>query len=417
MGGSVLLQPPRLQVEPGREAGLEAVVRNLGNVVDQFTISVVGDTADWAEVNPPTLSLFPNAEDRVRITFRPPRSSQSRAGEVPFGVRVSSQEDPKGSVVEEGVIDVGTFFDVGAELIPQASQGRKRGRHEVAVDNRGNARLPVSLDAFDDDDFLDFDLDPPRLDTAPGTAAFSKLRVKARKGYWRGPVRTHPFQLVASSDGQVEPNAVVGTFLQKPRLPRWLPRAIMALLALGILAALAWFFLLKPTVQTAVKDAVEDEFAIQNAKNAAQDSQDAAQQEAINKLAEAANISVPTPPPTPAATDAEVAATSTDGRIEVTATAGTTRTGFFPVPSGRRLSVTDIVFQNPDGDAAQVTVLRGTAELMKLRAENFRDLDYHFVTPLVFNAGERLVLRIQCTSSSDGQCRIGIYYSGFFQAT
>ena len=53
----------------------------------------------------------------MNVRFAPPRSADVVAGQVPFGVRVFSSEDPSGSVVEEGVIDVAPFVDVTAEMV------------------------------------------------------------------------------------------------------------------------------------------------------------------------------------------------------------------------------------------------------------------------------------------------------------
>ncbi len=45
---------------------------------------------------------------------------------------------------------------------------------------------------------------------------------------------------------------------------------------------------------------------------------------------------------------------------------------------------------------------------MLLRLENFRDLDFHFVTPIVVGKGQQL--RLPC----DGPCEnAGLYYSGY----
>lgn len=417
MGVTAVLRAGVLRVEPGSEATLEVMVRNTGDIVDQFTISVVGDAAWWAAASPPSVSLFPGAEEVVRVTFRPPRSSKVPAGDVVFGVKVASKEDPDGSVVEESTIEVGEFTDVGADVIPSASQGRKRGRHRVAVDNRGNARAPVSLMGIDENEFLRFNFDPPDFDAEPGTASFAKLRVKAAKGFWLGSMRTHPFQVYVTSEG-MEPLAVTATFLQKPRIPRWLPRAILALILLGILGLLAWLFLLKPTIESSARDAaaeeIADEIAAQDEKNASQQAQLNQQAEAIESI-----TGQPLPSPSPITSD-NFLGDPFDGRLQVATSPGSSlssRITTHTVPDGQTLSVADILFQNPDGDSGVVRIFRGTNELMRLRAENFRDLDYHFVSPLRFGSGEQFRLRVDCDAAADGTCTIGIYFSGYLKAS
>ena len=48
---------------------------------------------------------------------------------------------------------------------------------------------------------------------------------------------------------------------------------------------------------------------------------------------------------------------------------------------------------------------------MVIGLENFRDLDYHFVSPLVIKSGEQLELQGDCTSPD---CTPGVYYIGFY---
>src|SRR5713226_8059180 len=159
MGAAASLNPTTVSVEPGAEATTEIKVRNTGKVVDQFTLDVVGDPAAWSSVSPP-------------------RSSDVAAGAFPFGVRVTSKEDPAGSVTEEGSLEVGVFKDLFGELIPRTSRGSREGRHELAVDNRGNLALNADLDAVDPNDALRFRFSTPALVTEPNTATFAKLSVR-----------------------------------------------------------------------------------------------------------------------------------------------------------------------------------------------------------------------------------------------
>ena len=99
MGALAVLETRLLPVEPGNQVSAQVRVRNTGSVVDQFTFQVLGDAQGWATLQPPTLSLFPGAEEAATITFSPPRSPQVPAGQMPFGIHVMSKEDAAGSVV------------------------------------------------------------------------------------------------------------------------------------------------------------------------------------------------------------------------------------------------------------------------------------------------------------------------------
>ncbi len=66
------------------------------------------------------------------------------------------------------------------------------------------------------------------------------------------------------------------------------------------------------------------------------------------------------------------------------------------------LSITDIVLQNPAGDSGTLTILRDQTPLLVQQLDNFRDLDFHFITPLIFTAGQKLVLSIVCANKPVG---------------
>ncbi|MDP8971339.1 MAG: hypothetical protein M3N52_12760, partial [Actinomycetota bacterium] len=260
MGATASLSGTALAVEPGESVDCELQVRNTGRVVDQFTFEVLGDAAPWATVEPESLSLFPDGDGTARVTFAPPRLPQTPAGAVPFAVKVVSHEDPDGTVAEEGVLEVGGFADATAELIPRTSRGRRGGRHDLAFDNRGNQLVDAQLLASDPDNLLTFELAPASLVAEPGTAVFSKVRVRPKHRLWRGQPASHPFQVLVEPQHGV-PLAVDGTYLQEPVIPRWLPRALLALLALLLLLVALWFALLRPVVRSAARDAVAEEVA------------------------------------------------------------------------------------------------------------------------------------------------------------
>ena len=69
------------------------------------------------------------------------------------------------------------------------------------------------------------------------------------------------------------------------------------------------------------------------------------------------------------------------------------------------------MFANPSGRAGTLKLRRGALDLITLRLENFRDLDFHYVTPIVIQPGQTLTLVASC--SGGGACDPSVYYSGF----
>ena len=100
------------------------------------------------------------------------------------------------------------------------------------------------------------------------------------------------------------------------------------------------------------------------------------------------------------------ASTTIDGRLFLTGAGVST----YEVPAGSTLQVTDIVLQNPGADTGSLQIRRNGTALLVVELANFRDLDYHFVAPIVFTAGQKLELAAECTA---GACTPGAYFAGY----
>lgn len=434
MGAIASLHTARLAVEPGAQTECTILVRNSGRVVDQLVVDVLGDSARWATVEPPVVNLLPGDQAEVAVRFAPPRSAEAPAGPTPFGVRVRSREDPTGSVVEEGVVEVGAFSQVVVELVPRRSRGSRKGRHEIAIDNTGNQPATVEILAVDPDEVLRFRLDQSVVTVEPGTAAFVGLKVMPRDRFLRGAEQAHPFQVLVN-DGSGPPLTADGTMAQRQVLPKWLLPALLALVALAIVAVALWFTVLKPALTSVARDAVQEETALQAAaaSQAAEAAKAAGEQAAAaDKKADAANNALgldaegnPTGPPGgPGGLGSEPPATGTDFRIQANAAPAGGSPAFAEfetdpaLPADKTLLISDLVLQNPRGDSGILRIVRLSGDdritLLEVGLNNFRDLDYHFVQPLRFAPGEKILLTVNCQNPAD-RCRPAASFSGLLQ--
>jgi hypothetical protein len=397
MGAIAVLGTRSIAVAPGAQASAEIRVRNNGTVVDQFTLQVLGDAAAWSTAEPPVISLFPGAEQTARITFKPPRTPDVPAGPLAFGVRVASQEDPAGSVVEEGQLQVGAFSETSAELAPRTSRGRTSATHDLAIDNRGNTVLNASVAGLDPDRTLAYDIKPPAMVIDPGAAAFTKVAVKPRKRFWRGQPRTHSFQL--QLDGGPAPVLVGGSMLQEPILPSWFLKGLALLAAAVIALVLIWLLFLQPAIRSAAEERAEEVLAAVGITPNPDPNGNGNGGEPTPTPGAGETTSPTTPTPTPGPAGVQ---TPRDGRLQAGGDAVT--------PSvDRSLFLTDLVFSNPDGTSGTLRLRRSGQDLFVLNLDNFRDLDFHFVTPIV--VGPDQSLRLQCSGTCDGPP--AVYFSGF----
>lgn len=414
MSAVATISPEAVSVQPGKEAACEVRIRNTGTVVDEFALEALGDAAGWASFEPSSVSLFPDAEGVARLILRPPVGPSVPSGPCPMGVRVRSHEDPRHPVVEELTVDVGRVADTFAEVLPRTSRGSRRATHHVAIDNRGNARLNATVSATDPDDRLEFAFEPPSVVADPNTAAFTKLTVQPLKRFLRGQPVTHPFRVKVEPEGEV-PLTVEGTMIQEALIPRWVPRAIMALLVMALASVIFWKAVLNPAVKSSAQDAAKDVVSGPLAQTSAQLAGLAAKL-APSGGGAAGGGATPTTTGTGAATDpldpSGLLGRPTDFRLQ--ASEGQ-QTVSFVVPDKQTFSLTDIVLQNPDGDRGLLRIQRGDTILLSVRLENFRDIDYHFVSPVVFTANQALTLAVACENPPPRErtCAPAAYYSGF----
>lgn len=438
MSVTASLDATTVTAEPGVATDVPLQILNSGSTVEEYRFEVVGACSAWSTVEPATLSLYPGASGTVALRLSPPRDPSVPAGETPFGVRVLPTSEPGEAVVPEGRVTVAPFTEVTSELVPRGSTGARRGRHQLAVDNRGNAPVTVQLSARTGSERARVDFAAKELVIPPGHADFGKLRVRSAKRIWRGTPVTHQFQAfvapqstqltdsqqVGEEDGRqdevsssppFEPLVLDGSYEQQAILPRWLPRAVI-LAAVVVLAAVGlWYGLLRPAVKSTAREAVTPEVVASaaqrtpspdagaaNGGNGAANggSTDGADGGAAGEGQQSSSGAGSGSGASSGSDAGSVAGTGTptSARVEVrdAVGGGTSRGSAYQVPAGSTFELTDIVVQNPQGDAGTLVVSSQDAPVLRLALENFRDSDYHFVTPILVPAGGEITMTVDC---------------------
>ncbi|MEQ4302930.1 hypothetical protein ABNF97_16290 [Plantactinospora sp. B6F1] len=414
-----LVETPTVVV-PGESVDIPVMVRNSGDVVEGYDLDVVGMPSTWATFDPPRVSLYPGASETVTLTVRPPRSSEVRAGELPYGVRVVPSETPQTATVEEAVLTIAPFSEVSAELRPQVRRARLGARYHLAGVNGGNVEETLTVTAVDGAEELRFAPRPRTTTLAAGERYAAVLGVRARRLLWRGTPRHLPFRAVL---GDASGRAVTldGTLVQQPVLSAWLLKMLAVLLALLLLLLALWFGLLRPAVTSAAREAVDEGVAqvATEAEEAASEAAGAAARDAIEQE-RAAAPAAPTPPPSTAGSSD---ATSRGGEFATSLVLRTNRGGTasrsYTVPRGRVLLITDFLVDNPQGDTGTLTVTADDVRVVTYGLENFRNQDYHSVTPIRVTAGARVTLTVVCRrpgtpvgAPAPRTCQEGLYLNG-----
>jgi hypothetical protein len=229
------LEDDLLSVEPGGEAQVSATVRNVGDLVEQYRLEVLGEAARWSRVMPRQISVLPGGseEKQVVIVFRPPEPPVTVAGDVPFGLRCVSLEAPDRCAVVEGDLVVGAVVGLAARLETVTPAARWTGRYRVVMENTGSVPVRLRLDASDTRRVLRFAVAPPEITVEPGRSTTAYLKVAPRQPMLRGKVATHPFSVGYRAVDGDRAGELAGAFEQRPILSRAIVAACLMTLVLA----------------------------------------------------------------------------------------------------------------------------------------------------------------------------------------
>jgi hypothetical protein len=419
MRASATLATNYLTVVPGGEASVAITVRNSGDTVEAYQLDVVGVPAEWVRIEPAAVNVYPGGSESVTMTFAPPRSARVTAGERPFGVRVVPSEFPDSTVVEEGVLAIEPFTEIAARLRPASRAARRSARYRIDTDNNGNLAQTLGFAAGDGTDQLIFQVRPTFAEVGNGARAETGLRVKSRRWIWWGERREYPFAAEVRPDGR-PPHVLDGVFIQKPIISATLLKVLAALLALVLALLALWFGLLRPVVRTAAREAADE----RSQQRAAQDTE------------------MQTTPPDAApgaakpSTGAGKGSPADGGTGTGTGTGGTGGQQFsaaisfrtlpngsaarsFTVPARSTFLLTDFLVDNVQGDEGTLAVTANGVTVVTYALENFRNQDYHSVTPIRVPAGAKVTMTVVCRRAGTpanarpaGTCREGLYLNG-----
>ncbi|MFJ8885967.1 hydrolytic protein [Streptomyces sp. NPDC102402] len=400
-----------MTVTPGGTATTSLTVRNDSDIVEAYSLEVVGDCASWTTVEPARVSLYPGTSETVTIRLDPPRSPDVRAGEMPLAVRVLPTEHPDAVRVPETTVHVEEFHELRTEVQPRRRRGWLRGRYRLAVRNEGNTPVQAGFTAGQAGEELAFAFNPAGPKLEPGESVEVGLRVRTGKPVWFGSPVVWPFTLTTTETGEQDEagtdesavrSSLDAEFVQIPVFPKWLLIVLAALLAL----LLAWFALVRPAVRSAAKEAATQVVQPRPAP--------AGEQGGEGETPGGGSGGASTSPTGPGSGQGQgqgqgqgpgeggdgISAgggQQSSATIDLKTSGGQTETGTYKVPEKSVFGVTDIVVANFQGDEGVMTISFGDRKITTIALETFRNQDYHWVTPIKIPANDTVTIEVTCS--------------------
>jgi hypothetical protein len=373
-----------VSLAPGDRTTLPLTVHNLGDETASYTIVPAGLTASWTTIAPGNLTLFGGSQAVVDVTVAPPALSSTTAGPTAIAIRVIPLGDSDDAVVAEATLTVEPFDDCRIVPLQPIQRTRHRATYEFMVENHGNTVASCRLHLIDPSERIDGDFDPPAVGVGPGSATLVRLKARAGRGGFRRSTRTLDFEVEAGRQGFAPVTAPMA-LVQSPTIPGAVLARTAGILALLGALVLAWFAVVKPTIEDAAADQVDRR---------------------IDELAPSEPNGSETASPVdsaPANEDAaQDAGTSQFIRLAVDAPLTQTADQSTTLPDGAVFDVTDIRVENPYNDRGVATLLVNSEPLFIWSLENIRGSVFEpRITPIRLDGGDNITFSVRCDEIGD----------------
>lgn len=228
----VTANPSQVEVEAGQVATFHVSVTNTSDAIDAYRVQVFGVDPTWVTTSPERISMFPGDAETVQVTVALPEDYP--AAPRPLGINVVGESDPAEFALAQVTLDVQPSSRPSVTVDPVVVTGGKEAVFGLVILNEGNAPMLARAVATDPEDLAEFVFEPPQVTVPPGRTQV--VRTTARGGRnWFGQPRARVFELGVDAEG--EHAEAVATFIQKPRISRWLLSLLGLLLAAAVFAA------------------------------------------------------------------------------------------------------------------------------------------------------------------------------------
>ena len=366
---------------PGSMLTLPLTIHNLGEATESYTIVPAGLAASWTNVSRGNLTLFGGSQEVIDIEVSPPELATTTAGPTAIAIRIIPLGDADDAMVAETTIVVEPFDDCRIVALQPIQRARRRATYEFMVENHGNTVASCRLHLIDSSDRVDGDFDPPAVGVAPGAASLVRLKARAQRSGFRHHSRTLDFDIEAGRQGFAPVTSSLA-LVQSPTIPTDAITKALAVLALLGGLALAWFGLVKPTIE----DAVASEVSTQT----------------VAPAESTPPGGVTTTLPGEPAGDTTVVGEPSFFRLSVapalTAVADSSQT----MVDGQTFDMTDVRIENPFNDKGVATLLVNGEQVFVWSLENIRGSVFEpRITPIRLQPGDIVAFSVKCDEIGD----------------
>lgn len=201
MSFAVRLSVDTVPIESGATVPCALEIVNHGPDRERFELSVEGVDLEWVVVPVPEFIAEPNEALNEKIFFKPPRSSESLAGNYPFVVRLRSLESGE-TKTAQGVVQIRPYHYISMEIMPRrasVSPIKKRTEFRATVMNLGNTEHTLQFFGSDPDDACFFEFEQEQVAIGPGQQKTVDIQVGSNSRRFFSGTKLYSFVVSARS--------------------------------------------------------------------------------------------------------------------------------------------------------------------------------------------------------------------------
>jgi hypothetical protein len=263
MSFAIRLSADLVTVEAGATTPVSVSIENRSPQADQYELSVEGLDAEWTAIPVPVIAVDSGESHGEKLFLKPPRNTESTAGNYPFVVRVRSLETGDERSVQ-GVLEIKPFHHLSLEISPKkgfVTPMRRQNQFQLALVNLGNTDHTVRFTSSDPEDALTYEFDPTQVRVAPGQQVSVDTFANPRSARIVSSARLIGFSVAGRS---VEVPSVVATSqAQLEQRSLFSPTSLVFMAIVGVLIGLWALFMPRPpevqTLNVTPRDAVAGE--------------------------------------------------------------------------------------------------------------------------------------------------------------
>lgn len=246
MSFSVQVTPDMVPLDPGTTTPISVTVVNKGSEPDRFEMEIEGIDPEWKAIPVAVFTVDADETHTEKAFLKPPRASESLAGNYPFVVRVRSLNSGDQRTIQ-GVAEVKPFHHLSMEIDPKKgviSPFSRQNSFDVTLVNLGNTEHTLQLLASDPEDACAYEFDSNQVTIGAGQQREVQLVANPTKSRILSSSRLIGFSVTGRSIDT--PSVVTSSQAQLEQRPLLTPTSIAVLVLLSIIFG-AWLMMMPRT--------------------------------------------------------------------------------------------------------------------------------------------------------------------------